>query len=192
MAKDKKAFTLYADMIHTFRLLNNEQAGAIFKHLLAYVNDENPTFKDPMLEIVFEPIKQILKRDLVKYEKRCVQNKENANKRNYANDANGINGKPNDANHAEKEKDKEKDKEITKVTKRVKKKVIIPSLEEFVEYAQSKNPNVLVSHVKSKYDAWVENGWKNGNDKPIKIWKSHLSGVITYLQENPNKKQIFR
>lgn len=68
MAEDKKSFVLYCDLVHTIELLSDEQAGKVFKHLLSYVNDEQPTLDDPLLKIAFEPIKRQLKRDLEKYE----------------------------------------------------------------------------------------------------------------------------
>jgi len=73
MAKDKKSFVLYADQIHTVKHLTDEQAGQLYKHLLAYVNDENPLLDNPIINIAFEPIKQQLKRDLIKYEKKVQQ-----------------------------------------------------------------------------------------------------------------------
>jgi hypothetical protein len=39
MAKDKKSFVLYCDIIHTIEQLTDEQAGHLFKHVLYYVND---------------------------------------------------------------------------------------------------------------------------------------------------------
>ena len=68
MAKNKKGFVLYTDVLHTVKFLNDEQAGQLFKHLLAYVNDEKPTMENPIINIAFEPIKQQLKRDLNKWE----------------------------------------------------------------------------------------------------------------------------
>lgn len=68
MAEGKKSFILYSDIQHTVKKLTDEKAGQLFKHLLAYVNDEHPTTDDIVIEIAFEPIKQSLKRDLVKYE----------------------------------------------------------------------------------------------------------------------------
>lgn len=68
MAKNKKSFLLYADIKHTVDKLTDENAGKLFKHLLAYVNDENPTPENDYVDIAFEPIKQSLKRDLKKYE----------------------------------------------------------------------------------------------------------------------------
>jgi len=71
MAKDKKSFLLYCDIIHTVNKLNNEQAGRLFKHILSYVNDENPESNDIIIDLVFEPIKQNLKRHLKLYENIC-------------------------------------------------------------------------------------------------------------------------
>ena len=81
MAKEKKGFLLYCDILHTIEKLNDEQAGKLFKHILRYVNDQNPVTDDILTEVVFEPIKQTLKRDLEKYENIRAKNKENANKR---------------------------------------------------------------------------------------------------------------
>jgi len=67
MAEDKKGFILYADLIHTVKHLTNDQAGDLFKHVLSYVNDENPVSDNPITTISFEPIKQQLKRDLEKW-----------------------------------------------------------------------------------------------------------------------------
>ena len=62
--KNKKGFILYADIQNVINKLSDDYAGKLFKHILAYVNDENPTTNDLLLEIAFEPIKQQLKRDL--------------------------------------------------------------------------------------------------------------------------------
>lgn len=64
MAKDKKSFILYTDLIHTIESLEDVEAGKLFKHLLRYVNDLNPDAPDRIIKLVFEPIKQQLKRDL--------------------------------------------------------------------------------------------------------------------------------
>lgn len=68
MAENKKSFVLYTDIHHTLKLLSDEQAGKLFKHILSYVNDENPETSDPITQISFEPIKQQFKRDLEKWE----------------------------------------------------------------------------------------------------------------------------
>lgn len=68
MAENKKSFLLYCDLIHTVEKLPNEKAGELFKHILMYVNDQNPTTNDLIIDLTFEPIKQQLKRDLKRYE----------------------------------------------------------------------------------------------------------------------------
>lgn len=67
MAEGKKSFVLYSDLIHTLEKMPNEKAGELFKHILRYVNDQNPVANDLIIELTFEPIKQQLKRDLEKW-----------------------------------------------------------------------------------------------------------------------------
>ena len=68
MAKDKKGFILYADLIKVVSKLPDEIAGRLFKIILSYVNDLDVSIDDLLLEIAFEPIKNQLKRDLIKFE----------------------------------------------------------------------------------------------------------------------------
>jgi hypothetical protein len=67
MATGKKSFILYCDQRGTWERLSDEQAGKLIKHVLAYVNDENPE-SDFVTELAFEGIKRALKSDLIKYE----------------------------------------------------------------------------------------------------------------------------
>jgi len=55
---------MYADQIHLFESLTDEEAGKVVKHLFRYVNDLNPELPDRTTQLIFEPIKQQLKRDL--------------------------------------------------------------------------------------------------------------------------------
>lgn len=68
MAENKKSFVLYADLIHTLEALDDDEAGRLFKHVLRYVNDQNPEAQDKITKVSFEPIKQQLKRDLREWE----------------------------------------------------------------------------------------------------------------------------
>jgi hypothetical protein len=68
MAENKKSFVLYADLIHMVKKLPKDKAGELFLTILQYVNDENPSVTDPLVDIAFEPIKHQMKRDLKKYE----------------------------------------------------------------------------------------------------------------------------
>lgn len=85
MATGKNSFVLYCDIIHTVRKLPKEKVAELFLTILAYVNDENPKVDDPLVDIVFEPIKQQLKRDLKKWDKKRKKlsdaGKASANKR---------------------------------------------------------------------------------------------------------------
>lgn len=73
MAEGKKGFVLYADLIYTVKKLTDVQRGQLMLTILEYVNDLNPVVNDPIIDIVFEPIKQQLKRDLKKWEGKIKQ-----------------------------------------------------------------------------------------------------------------------
>lgn len=75
MAKDKKGFILYADLIHVVRKLilkdrenNTNYAGELFYAILMYVNDLELVDINFVVELALEPIKQQLKRDLRNFE----------------------------------------------------------------------------------------------------------------------------
>ena len=80
MAKDKKSFVAYCDWLESFEELTDEEAGKLAKHLFRYVNDLNPEPPDKITKMCFIPIKQSLKRDLVKYEERADRARENGAK----------------------------------------------------------------------------------------------------------------
>lgn len=83
--KDKKSFVLYADLTHTVSKMPTKQKAELFQTILDYVNDLDPDPKDIVVQIAFEPIKQQLKRDLLKWsgirEKRSDAGKKSAEKR---------------------------------------------------------------------------------------------------------------
>jgi len=75
MAADKKSFLLYCDLINVVNKLvekdrvdGTNYGGELFLLILEYVNDKNPVPIDFILELVFEPIKTQLKRDLKSWE----------------------------------------------------------------------------------------------------------------------------
>ena len=80
MAEGKKSVLLYCDLIHTIEKMDNETAGQFFKHYLRYINDLNPQTDNPLVDIVFESVKQNLKRDLKKWESRAEKSRENGKK----------------------------------------------------------------------------------------------------------------
>jgi hypothetical protein len=84
MAENKKSFILYTDLIHVVRKLvlkdrenNTNYAGELFLHILEYVNDTDPIPINFIVEMSFEPIKQTLKRDLMKYRIYIEKQREN-------------------------------------------------------------------------------------------------------------------
>ena len=80
MAENKNSFILYTDQRVFFEKLSDEDAGKLIKHIFSYVNDENPTPDNLIIDLSFEPIKQTLKRDLKKWEKYIEKQKENGSK----------------------------------------------------------------------------------------------------------------
>ena len=158
MAKDKKSFIIYCDVIHTVEKLSDEQAGALFKHLLRYVNDQNPS-ADQFIEVVFEPIKQQLKRDLVKFEdtkqKRSEAGKAGANKRwhDIANDSKRIQSIAKIAVN-----DNVNDNDIKEEYT-----IDFEALLQYVNNAFGRNFRVVNNDVKAKYKRLFKNGYEKSD-----------------------------
>ena len=108
MAKDKKSILIYVDWIATFNKLEDDEAGRLIKHFFSYVNDLNPT-SDRLTELLFEPIKQQLKRDLKAYEQTCQRNSLNASLRWNKNNATACDRIQSDAKHADNDNDNDND-----------------------------------------------------------------------------------
>jgi hypothetical protein len=62
----------------------------------------------------------------------------------------------------------------------------IPSFDEFLIYALEKKPKVSQTDLRLKYDSWIANDWKNGNDKKITNWKSALLNTLPYIKDGLN------
>jgi len=109
MAENKNKVIVYTDWISTFESLTDEEAGKLIKHFFQYVNDKNPEAPDRLTRLLFEPLKQTLKRDLKVYQAICLKNKNNADMRwvNYNATASGR--MPMDAKHADSDSDSDSD-----------------------------------------------------------------------------------
>lgn len=59
----------------------------------------------------------------------------------------------------------------------------IPELSEFLAFAIQECSNINQEDVKHKYKSWILNEWKDGNDKPIKNWKTKLLNTIPHLKK---------
>lgn len=68
MAENKKSFLFYANWIDTFKALPKDKGYDLLMHILSYVNDENPTTDDVLINATFQNIKNSLKVDLKKWE----------------------------------------------------------------------------------------------------------------------------
>jgi len=184
MAENKKSFVLYSDSFGLIKQLPDDVAGRLLKHIFSYVNDENPVTDELLVNIAFEPIKAQLKRDLQKWETQMEQRRQagirsaevrqrnatSVNERsNSSTDNVSVSGNVNDS-----------------VSDTITKVIEIPTFEIFSTYAKEKEPKVNIKALKNKYDAWVVNGWKNGNDRPIKNWKSALLQTLIYIEKNTN------
>lgn len=95
----KNSAVIYCDVIHTVEKMKDVDAGKLFKHFLRYINDQNPEPPSSIVEIVFEPMKQQLKRDLKKWKTKSIKNAEIAKDRwdKVRKDANALNGTKKDA-----------------------------------------------------------------------------------------------
>jgi uncharacterized protein YdaU (DUF1376 family) len=87
-------------------------------------------------------------------------------------------------NHMENE-NKDKNKDLIKEEKPKIEKDPKPTLEEFIAYYKSELekefPNLLFS-IKTKYETWVDAGWKDGNGQKIKNWRLKLKNTIPHLK----------
>jgi len=74
------------------------------------------------------------------------------------------------------------------IINRNKNKTNIPTKEEFLEYATviykqlEKDFEPFKFPVLAKYTTWIDNGWKNGHNKPIKNWKNTLNNTIPHIK----------
>ena len=210
MAEDKKGFILYADQKELFSQLPDELAGKLIKHIMAYVNDENPVSDDIVINIAFTPIKLQLKRDLVKFEetkgRRSLAGKIGAEKRwqTIANDGNRIQAIANDsklkqtiAKIAVNDNVNVKDKDI----------YIYSFLNSLIEYGFDKDLSKEWMKVRkdkgatntlTAFKGFVKEVEKNGNDINFilrtcieRSWKGFNSEwipkVVTELNREPSK-----
>ena len=200
MAKEKKSFVLYSDLINVVEKLvirdrknKTNYAGELFLHILEYVNDKDPIPIDFIVEMAFEPIKQQLKRDLKKYEKVAEKNSINGRLGGRPKKPTGLIGLS--------EEPKKADSDNVSVTvndnvnEKKKKKGVPPSFDSFLNHAQKKaeEKNIFLDteKVKTKFEAWLENGWCDLNGKKIINWKVKITSNLTYWQKvGANNKPI--
>lgn len=74
MAEGKKSFLMYAEWRDVVVGLTDAEAGRLFKHIMRYVNDENPELKNRIVALAFEPMKKQFKRDLKSWKEKGEAN----------------------------------------------------------------------------------------------------------------------
>lgn len=92
-----------------------------------------------------------------------------------------------------KEEEEQQEVKESKKPKKEKKEIVIPSISEFMDYYKTnlseEFPN-LDFQIKTKYETWIDNNWKDGFDNEIKNWKLKLKTAITYLKPSNNGTQF--
>ena len=191
MAENKKSFILYCDIIHTIEKLDDVDAGKLFKHVLRYVNDMNPETDHLITQIAFEPIKQQLKRDLVKYVNLCERNKINSKNAGRPKKSSGLIGNPKKSSGliGLQKESKKSDNDNDNVNDILKRKNILKK--KLDEYVQEYGKQLIYDF----FLYWSEHG---DNDRKMRFEKERTFGIKARLNtwknrsngkyDNPNQK----
>jgi hypothetical protein len=161
----------------------------LIKHFFRYINDLNPEYPDRITEISFIDIKNTLKRDLAIWENKAENSRENGKKGGRP-----INLKKPTITKQVNLEPKEPVNVIVKDNVIVSDNVNIvkyPSEQEFFNYARTLKTysSNLDFAIQSKFLAWSENNWIDGNGKKIKNWKSTLINSIPYMKPHQEEKK---
>lgn len=175
---------MYCNWQSTFENLTDEEAGKLIKHLFSYVNDNEPVSSNRLINVVFEPLKAVLKSDLQKYEKKREKNAENIRKRWNKNDTTVYGGISSYTNHTDngndnvndngnvndkdnisdikiiKEIDKEKAAPTTVVATPPKKKNITDRENEFYNSVAAHTAKYEKEMLRAFFDYWSEKNAK--------------------------------
>lgn len=183
MAENKKSFVLYCDLIHTVRKMPKDKVADLFLHILAYVNDENPTTDDMIIDLTFEPIKQQLKRDLKRYEAIVERNRSNGLKGGRPTvkpkKPNGLIGNPKNPVEPKKaDNDNVTDNDNVNDTENVKKVRVRFTPPTLLEVSQYFKENGYTEQSALKAFNYYETGdWKDGRGNQVKNWKQKMQSV---------------
>ena len=107
-----------------------------------------------------------------------------------------VNGSKPKTKHIESKSEAKPKQEISKSEANVNDNVndnvnVIPSCEEFIAYAISKEPTADKNELRLKYESWKVNDWctnVKGKNKKILNWKSTILNTLPYIRKiNPNE-----
>ena len=181
---ESKGIIIHSDIKEKLELLSNDEAGQLFKAIIAYAEDGKVLSFDEnrVLGMIFLFIKDQIDRDCAKYRERCAKNRESGKLGGRPRKSDRLIPKPNGLfeNQMVSEKpnpnpipnpipnpnpdpikDNGKAKRFTK-----------PTLQEIEDCIREKGYNVDAG---AFYDYYEANGWKQAGGNPIKNWKAALS-----------------
>lgn len=74
----------------------------------------------------------------------------------------------------------------------VRENIDIPSLQEFMDFAKTLEAydESMDFAIKSKYESWVDAGWKNGIGYPIIKWENNLKNTLPHLKSTKRNLSI--
>lgn len=195
MAKDKKSFLIYCDIIYSIEHLTNEEKGILFQHLLEYVNDLNPVLENRVLLGVWKHIENQLKRDLEKYENTRKRNAENARKRwNKKNtkECDRIPKNANSAKNADNDTDNDTGNDIsnnncvevkTSTQHQIDFKKLLNFINEQTKRTGNQKLRVINPAVKNKYKARLKDGYTS---------KDIANAIINACKEQHHKDSNYK
>ena len=173
MAENKNKILVYKDWISTFESLSDEEAGKLIKHFFRYINDQNPESPDRLTSLLFEPIKQTLKRDLKAYEAICLKNKDNVNERWNKKNTTVYDRIRNDTKHTDNDSDNDRKKKKIKYADFV--SMTPEEYDKLVQKHGSDNTTVLID---------ILNSYKGSNGKK---YKSDYLAILNWVVDRAKK-----
>ena len=183
MELKKKSFILHVDSLDVLSDLSDEQAGKLFKAMLAFHKGEEIEL-DPLTKMAFSFFKNQFIRDNEKYVKTCearAQAGSKGGKQKQQNIASASNSYQKVAKVAENDSDNEKDSDSKKDKP---KRFAPPSLKDVLDYMTERG-YPYPKEAESFIDYYSSNGWKVGKNA-MKDWKAATRNWTKKL----TKKQV--
>lgn len=194
MAEGKKSFVLYADLIHTVRKMPKAKQGDLLMTILSYVNDENPVVDDLIVSLVWEPIKQQLKRDLKDWD-------EERRKRSEAGRLGGIKSgesRRHEAKRSNASSNEANEADNVNVTVNVNDNVSVikrdgfapPTKEDVYQILSERLDDFTAMAEADKFVNFYESkNWMVGKNK-MKNWKAAAAGWITRMNDFKTQNNV--
>ena len=188
MAEGKKSFIAYSDWYGMFKALPDDVAGKLIKHIFSYVNDENPSSDDFVINALFEQVKSTLKRDLIKWELQQEQRK-NAGLRSAEvrkQNATLVNGRSISSTVSVSDSvsvsvnDNVKSKRVNKFTP----PTILDVQTYFIDNGYTKEAGTKA------FNYYAVGNWFDSTGKQVKNWKQKMQSVW-FKEENKTKKPFY-